>query len=58
MNSYHGKCLGRLKPNLPDLMVNGGHSNVKSRFVYSSGKVVVRGLGVLKPEKQLESLTE
>ena len=27
-------------------------------FVYSSGKVTVRGLGVLKPEKQLESLTE
>ncbi len=33
-------------------------SHLKSRFVYSGGKVVVRGLGVLKPEKQLESLTE
>jgi transcription-repair coupling factor (superfamily II helicase) len=33
-----------------------GH--LQSRFVYSSGKVTVRGLGVLKPEKQLESLTE
>lgn len=33
-------------------------SHLQSRFVYSSGKVTVRGLGVLKPEKQLESLTE
>ena len=33
-------------------------SHLKSRFVYSGGKVVVRGLGALKPEKQLESLTE
>ncbi|WOD41389.1 transcription-repair coupling factor [Nodosilinea sp. E11] len=33
-------------------------SHLKTRFVYSGGKVVVRGLGVLKPEKQLESLTE
>jgi len=33
-------------------------SHLKSRFVYSGGKVVVRGLGTLKPEKQLESLTE
>lgn len=33
-------------------------SHLKTRFVYTSGKVTVRGLGVLKPEKQLESLTE
>jgi len=33
-------------------------SHLKSRFVYSGGKVVVRGLGALKPEKQLESLTK
>ncbi|NJL57082.1 hypothetical protein HC928_19505, partial [bacterium] len=33
-------------------------SHLKSRFVYGGDKVVVRGLGVLKPEKQLESLTE
>jgi transcription-repair coupling factor (superfamily II helicase) len=33
-------------------------SHLKSRFVYGGGKVVVRGLGALKPEKQLESLTE
>lgn len=39
----------RLSENLP--------SHLKSRFVYSGGKVVVRGLGTLKPEKQLESLT-
>ena len=40
----------RLSENLP--------SHLKSRFVYSGSKVVVRGLGTLKPEKQLESLTE
>lgn len=33
-----------------------GH--LKSRFIYSNGKVTVRGLGVLKPDKQLESLIE
>lgn len=33
-----------------------GH--LQSRFIYSAGKVTVRGLGALKPEKQLESLTE
>ena len=33
-----------------------GH--LKSRFVYSGGKVTVRGLGVLKPEKQVENLVE
>ncbi|MBD1872109.1 transcription-repair coupling factor [Nodosilinea sp. FACHB-131] len=40
----------KLSENLP--------SHLKTRFVYSGGKVVVRGLGVLKPDKQLESLTE
>lgn len=39
-----------LKENLP--------SHLQSRFVYTPGKVTVRGLGALKPEKQLESLTE
>ncbi|MEM8544811.1 MAG: transcription-repair coupling factor [Cyanobacteria bacterium P01_H01_bin.119] len=33
-----------------------GH--LQNRFVYSTGKVTVRGLGILKPEKQLESLIE
>jgi transcription-repair coupling factor (superfamily II helicase) len=33
-----------------------GH--LKSRFVYAGGKVTVRGLGVLKPEKQMENLVE
>lgn len=33
-----------------------GH--LQSRFVYSPSKVTVRGLGVLKPEKQLESLID
>ncbi|MEO1209060.1 MAG: transcription-repair coupling factor [Cyanobacteria bacterium J06638_20] len=33
-----------------------GH--LKSRFVYGNSKVTVRGLGVLKPEKQVENLVE
>ncbi len=31
---------------------------LQTRFVYTSKKVVVRGLGVMKPQKQLESLIE
>ena len=37
-----------LKENLPE--------HLRSRFVYSPGKVTVRGLGVLKAEQQLENL--
>ncbi|NEP19433.1 MAG: transcription-repair coupling factor, partial [Leptolyngbya sp. SIO4C1] len=33
-------------------------SHLKSRFVYTPGKVTVRGLGAIKPDKQLESLIE
>ncbi|MEL7521394.1 MAG: DEAD/DEAH box helicase, partial [Cyanobacteria bacterium J06553_1] len=33
-----------------------GH--LRSRFVYAPGKVTIRGLGVLKPDKQIESLIE
>jgi len=33
-----------------------GH--LKSRFIYAGGKVTVRGLGILKPEKQLDNLLE
>ena len=33
-------------------------AHLRSRFVYSKKKVTVRGLGVLKPQKQLESLIE
>ncbi len=33
-----------------------GH--LRSRFVYAPGKVTVRGLGVLKPDKQVESLID
>lgn len=33
-------------------------SHLRSRFVYSSGKVTVRGLGMLKADQQLESLIE
>ena len=39
-----------LKPHLP--------KHLQSRFVYTPSKVTVRGLGVLAPEKQLESLIE
>ena len=31
-------------------------SHLQSRFVFSTGKVIVRGLGVLSADKQLESL--
>ncbi|HEY9903031.1 MAG TPA: transcription-repair coupling factor [Candidatus Sericytochromatia bacterium] len=37
-----------LKENLPE--------HLRSRFVYSPGKVTVRGLGVLKAEQQLDNL--
>jgi transcription-repair coupling factor (superfamily II helicase) len=33
-------------------------SHVRSRFVYAPKKVIVRGLAVLKPQRQLESLIE
>lgn len=33
-------------------------AHLRSRFVYTPNKVTVRGLGALKPEKQLESLIE
>jgi transcription-repair coupling factor (superfamily II helicase) len=39
-----------LAENLPD--------HLKSRFVYSSGKVTVRGLGMLSADQQLENLIE
>ena len=38
-----------LQGNLPE--------HLQSRFVYSAGKVTVRGLGVLKADQQLENLT-
>ncbi len=39
-----------LKENLP--------KHLHSRFVYQPGKITVRGLGTLRPEQQLESLTD
>jgi transcription-repair coupling factor (superfamily II helicase) len=33
-------------------------AHIKSRFVYAPGRVTVRGLGALKPDKQLDSLIE
>jgi transcription-repair coupling factor (superfamily II helicase) len=33
-------------------------SHVRSRFIYAPKKVIVRGLGILKPQRQLESLIE
>ncbi len=32
--------------------------HLQTRFVYQTGKVTVRGLGVMKPEQQLEHLTD
>ncbi|MEL6603769.1 MAG: transcription-repair coupling factor [Cyanobacteria bacterium J06614_10] len=32
--------------------------HLRSRFVYAPGKVTVRGLGVLKPDKQVDNLIE
>jgi transcription-repair coupling factor (superfamily II helicase) len=40
------------------LLLNGLPKNLHSRFVYGPKKVTVRGLGVIKPAKQLESLIE
>jgi transcription-repair coupling factor (superfamily II helicase) len=39
-----------LAENLPE--------HLRSRFVYSTGKVTVRGLGMLKADRQLEHLIE
>ena len=39
-----------LRDNLPD--------HPKSRFVFAPGKITVRGLGVMKPEQQLENLID
>ncbi|MEO1635700.1 MAG: TRCF domain-containing protein, partial [Cyanobacteria bacterium J06631_9] len=33
-------------------------SHLQSRFVFAPGKVTVRGLGVMKPDKQVENLIE
>ena len=30
--------------------------NVRSRYVYSTGKVTVRGLGVFRPDEQVQTL--
>ena len=39
-----------LKNNLPE--------HLQTRFVYNSKKIIVRGLGNLNPQKQLESLVK
>ena len=41
-----------------NLLAENLPKHVRSRFVYASKKVVVRGLGVLKPKKQLEDLID
>jgi transcription-repair coupling factor (superfamily II helicase) len=33
-------------------------SNMKTRFVYSPGKVTARGLGVFKADQQLQTLID
>ena len=44
----HESAWKLLRENLPE--------NLRSRSVYTPGKIVVRGLGVLRPEQQLENL--
>ncbi len=41
-----------------NLLAENLPKHLRSRFVYASKKVVVRGLGVLKPKKQLEDLID
>ena len=41
-----------------NLLAENLPKHVRSRFVYASKKVVVRGLGVLKPQKQLDNLID
>jgi len=41
-----------------NLLVANLAEHLRSRFVYSPGKVTVRGLGVLKAEQQLQSLID
>ncbi|MEL6786295.1 MAG: hypothetical protein AAFO76_02580, partial [Cyanobacteria bacterium J06607_15] len=41
-----------------NLMAENLPKHLRSRFVYAKNKVVVRGLGVLKPKKQLEDLID
>ena len=41
-----------------NLLAENIPKHLRSRFVYASKKVVVRGLGVLKPKKQLEDLID
>ena len=41
-----------------NLLAENLPKHLRSRFVYASKKVVVRGLGVLKPQKQLENLID
>ena len=41
-----------------NLLAENLPKHLQSRFVYASKKVVVRGLGVLKPKKQLEDLID
>ncbi|PMB18484.1 hypothetical protein CEN47_24350, partial [Fischerella thermalis CCMEE 5319] len=41
-----------------NLLAGNLPENLKSRFVYSPGKVTVRGLGVFKADQQLQTLID
>ncbi|HHP7229923.1 MAG TPA: transcription-repair coupling factor [Xenococcaceae cyanobacterium] len=41
-----------------DILKSRLPKHLRSRFVYAPKKVIVRGLGIVKPQKQLESLIE
>ena len=41
-----------------NLLAENLPANLRSRFVYSPGKVTVRGLGVFKADQQLQTLID
>jgi transcription-repair coupling factor (superfamily II helicase) len=41
-----------------NLLAENLSEHLRSRFVYSTGKVTVRGLGMLKADQQLERMSE
>ena len=41
-----------------NLMAENLPKHLRSRFVYAPKKVIVRGLGIVKPQKQLENLID
>ncbi len=40
------------------IILDKSNLKVRLRFVYAPKKVIVRGLGIVKPQKQLDNLIE